>query len=246
MFQKAPRRSLAGDAYGAIREDILRGRLRPGTPLSRRRLARKLGMSIVPIAEALKRLEEAGLVESRPRAGTRVRIPTEKDIRELYELREGLEAQSARLFAQRATPASRLELCQLAVALDALFNSLASRSDEAAFRFKVHSHHVRFHMKIAEHADSQLVRQIIERSHVLILNWLFDLAGRRSALPPDFHRQLAEALVSGDVERADTAMRAHVRYGLAEISGRIGALAVSEWRERRRHPEKKASKRYPH
>src|SRR5260370_175828 len=47
--------SLADDAYEAIREDILRGRLGPGTPLSRRRLAEDLKMSIVPIAEALRR-----------------------------------------------------------------------------------------------------------------------------------------------------------------------------------------------
>jgi len=68
---------------------------------------------------------------------------------------------------------------------------------------------------------------------VLILNWLFDVTGRRTALPPGFHAKLAEALVSGDPELADSVMRAHVRYGLAEISGQIGALSASEWRERR-------------
>ena len=101
--------SLADQAYAAIRENILRGHLRPGTPLSRRRLAEELGMSIVPIAEALRRLEDDRLVESRARAGTRVRIHTDDDVRELYELREALESQSARLFSQRATPGQRLE-----------------------------------------------------------------------------------------------------------------------------------------
>jgi len=42
-----------------------------------------------------------------------------------------------------------------------------------------------------------------------------------------------EALVSGDPARADAAMRAHVRYGLAEVTGQIGALSTPEWRERR-------------
>ena len=94
-----------------MRDEILRGQLRPGTPLSRRRLARQLGMSVLPVTDALRRLEGDGLVESRARAGTRVRVPSEKDVRELYELREALETQSARLFAERATPAHRLELC---------------------------------------------------------------------------------------------------------------------------------------
>jgi DNA-binding GntR family transcriptional regulator len=226
-------RSLAEKAYVAIRDDILCGQLRPGMPLSRRRLAVKLGMSVLPVSAALRRLEEDGLLESRVRAGTRVRVPSETDVRELYELREALETQSARLFAERARPAERRELERMAQQLDGLFNRLVREGDDPAFRFRVHSQHVRFHMRIAECAGSRLIREMIERKHVLILNWLFDLTGRRSALPPKFHSALAEALVSGNPDTASTAMRAHVRYGLAEISGRIGALSASDWRERR-------------
>jgi len=225
--------TLSEKAYLAIREAILRGRLRPGTPLSRRRLARELGMSVVPVTDALQRLADTGLVEIRARAGTRVRVPSQADVRELYELREALESQSARLFAERATPRQRLELRRLARKLDALFDRLWTNGGDDAFRFSVHSQHVRLHMRIAEHAGSHLLKQMIERNHVLILNWLFDVAGRRTPLPPRFHSELVEALVSGDPKKADAAMRAHVRYGLVEITGRIGALAASVWRERR-------------
>ncbi len=185
-------------------------------------------MSVVPVTDALRRLEGDGLLESRARAGTRVRVPSEKDVRELYELREALETQSARLFAERATGAQRLELGRLAEQVDVLFGRLAPSGDDPAFRFAVHSHHVQLHMRIAEHAGSDILRQMIERNHVLILNWLFDVAGRRTPLPPGFHAQLVEALVSGDPARADAAMRAHVRYGLAEVTGQIGALATPE------------------
>jgi DNA-binding GntR family transcriptional regulator len=225
--------SLSDEAYLAIRDEILRGQLRPGSPLSRRRLAKQFGMSVLPVSEALRRLEEDGLVESRARAGTRVRIPSEADVRELYELREALESQSARLFAQRATTAQRHELRRLAEHVDVLFSRLATSGDDPAFRYAVHSHHVEFHMRVAEHAGSGLLKQMIERKHVLILNWLFDVTGRRTALPPGFHSKLADALTSGDPEKADSVMRAHVRYGLGEVSVRIGALAASEWRERR-------------
>ena len=226
--------SLCDKAYLAIRDEILRGQLRPGTPLSRRRLARELGMSVLPVTDALRRLEGDGLVESRPRAGTRVRVPTEKDVRELYELREALESQSARLFAERASPAQRLDVQQLAADVDDLFNRLQADGSDPAFRFEVHRRHVELHMRIAEHAGSGILRQMIERNHVLILNWLFDVAGRRTPLPPAFHSQLAEALVSGVAEQADAAMRAHVRYGLREIATQITAIAPPEWRERRR------------
>jgi len=227
-------RTLAEEAYLAIRDEILRGVLRPGNALSRRRLAVQLGMSVLPVSEALRRLEEDGLVESRPRAGTRVRVPSESDVRDLYELREALESQAARLFAARATPAQRRELRRLADEVDMLFGRLPTQKEDAAFRYHVHNTHVAFHMCIAEHARSALLKQMIERKHVLILNWLFDVTGRRTALPLGFHATLAEALIAGDADRADAAMRAHVRYGLSEIAGRIGALGASEWRERRK------------
>jgi DNA-binding GntR family transcriptional regulator len=225
--------SLAEEAYVAIREEILRGQLRPGAPLSRRRLARHFGMSTVPIADALRRLEEDGMVESRARAGTRVRVPTAQDVRELYELREALESQSARLFAARATPAQRREIMRLAENVDVLFTRLATSGDDPAFRFTVNSHHMALHTRVAEYAASPLVKQVIERKHVLIMNWLFDVTGRRTPLPPGFHARLAEALTSGSPETADAAMRAHVRYGLREISSGIEALEPVEWRERR-------------
>jgi DNA-binding GntR family transcriptional regulator len=233
--------SLAEEAYAAVRDEILRGQLRPGTPLSRRRLARQLGMSVLPVSDALKRLEEDGLVESRARAGTRVRVPSEKDIREVYELREALESQSARLFAQRATPAQRLELRRLAKQVDGLFGRLGKNDEDPEFRFAVHNRHVQLHLLIAEYAGSSLLRQMIERKHVLILNWLFEVTARRTPLPVGFHAQLAEAIISGDPERADAAMRAHVRYGFAEISGRLSAMSGSEWREPRKRRRSRAA-----
>jgi DNA-binding GntR family transcriptional regulator len=89
-------------------------------------------------------------------------------------------------------------------------------------------------MRVAEYAGSRLVTRMIERKHVLILNWLFDLAGRRTPLPAGFHSRLADALVSDDPDRADAVMRSHVRYGLPEVAAHIGALGASEWREKRR------------
>ena len=187
--------TLVDEAYSAIRAGILRGELRPGMPLSRRRLAEQFGMSVLPVSYALRRLEEDGLVESRPRAGTRVRIPSANDIRDLYELREALEAQAARLFSQRATPAQRLELRRHAGQVDDLFNRLRVGDHDARFRFSVHSHHVDLHMRIAECSGSRLLKQVMERKHVLIQNWLLDVTARRTPLPDGFHSALADALI---------------------------------------------------
>src|ERR1700735_3861507 len=94
---------LAGEAYLLVRERILRGELAIGQVVSRRKLAAELGMSFLPVSEALLRLENEGLLESRPRAGTRVRVPTRADVQGQYIVREALEAQAAILFAAQAT-----------------------------------------------------------------------------------------------------------------------------------------------
>src|SRR5690242_4974613 len=102
--------SLADKAYHLILDQMLRGSLSAGSVLSRRKLAEQFRMSLVPVAQALQRLEIEGLLESRPRAGTRVKIPTPDEIRGRFELREALECQSARLCAERSTFQERLEL----------------------------------------------------------------------------------------------------------------------------------------
>ena len=94
---------LAGEAYVIIRERILRGEVAIGQVISRRKIAAELGMSFLPVSEAFLRLEFEGLLESRPRAGTRVRIPSREDVRGHYLVREALEVEAARLFSEMAT-----------------------------------------------------------------------------------------------------------------------------------------------
>ena len=113
--------SLAARAYAEIRDQILKGDLPVGALLSRRKLAEELDISVLPVSEALQRLERDGLVESRPRAGTRVRIPTRQDVEDRSLVREALETQAARLFAERATAAEKKELRQMGRHMDQLY-----------------------------------------------------------------------------------------------------------------------------
>jgi DNA-binding GntR family transcriptional regulator len=218
--------SLAQQAYLAIREQILKGDLALGAALSRRKLAVELGMSLLPVAEALQRLEAEGLVESRPRIGTRVCQPTPEDIRERYEVREALESQAARLFAEKASTREKSELRKMAERMDEMFNGCFSgevNDPEALYR--IHSYHAELHLRIADCAGCRLLGQALERNHVLIFNWLYDVAAERPPLPPRFHRDLIEAISQGDPEAADRAMRFHVRYGLDSILQGIGPVA---------------------
>jgi len=214
--------SLSQQAFHTIRDRILKGTIALGAPLSRRRLAAELGMSLLPVAEALQALEADGLVESRPRVGTRVCRPTAEEIRDRYEVREALEAQAARLYAVRAGEREKHEMERAAGRLDAMFQRAANAGDDRDFLYSVHSHHLEFHLRIAEFARCGVLRNMIEKNQVLIFNWLFDVASSRPALPVNFHRQLMEALHGGRANAADRAMRAHVRYGLEDVVKAIG------------------------
>lgn len=222
--------SLADRAYHTILDQILRGSLPIGSVLSRRKLADQFQMSIVPVAQALQRLEIEGLLESRPQAGTRVKIPSADEIRARFELRRALECESARLCAERATFHERRELKRLATNLDALYTKTPSQDPHDDCAFAVNSYHVDLHMKIAEYARSEVLRLEIEKSHVLVFNWLYDTTRGGRVLPPNFHGDLISSIAEGNPQAAENAMRAHVMYGLKSTQLTMEPLHRMNWR----------------
>lgn len=227
------RESLSTEAYLQIRDEILKGTFAIGDILSRRRLAERLHMSFVPITEALQRLESEGLVESRPRIGTRVRIPTEEDIRGSYIIREALESQSARLCAENITPEEKKQLKNSGEHLDRLYLACLTEDVDTPFLFSVHTYHMQFHMRIAEFARCPALSKAIEKGQVLVFNWLYDTVSQRNTLPPSFHFDLANAICSDDAGKADDAMRKHVRYGMDQVLERFANFEHSDaWRLR--------------
>jgi DNA-binding GntR family transcriptional regulator len=80
-----------------IRNDITAGRLAPGTPLRQEELAKALGVSHIPVREALRQLESEGMVAIRPRRGAIVADLSAAEIQELNEMRVALERLALRL-----------------------------------------------------------------------------------------------------------------------------------------------------
>jgi DNA-binding GntR family transcriptional regulator len=230
------RASLAARAYLEIRDRILKGDLSVGMALSRRQLAAELDVSVPPIMEALQRLERDGLVESRPRAGTRVRIPTRRDIEDRSLVREALETQAARLYAERATTPERRELQQMGRQLDRLY-AACERSTDRETWFSVNSNHMKLHLRIAECSRCPALRDAIEKEQVLIFNWLYDTAVERRVLGSDFHARLTAALARGTPGQAARAMRQHIRYGLNEVLAGLSNISdcgtATGWRNKK-------------
>ena len=226
--------SLTDRVYYTVRERILRGQLPPGTALSRRKLAAELGVSFLPVSEALQRLEQDGLLESRPRAGTRVRTPTSDEIRGRAVVREALEAEAAKLCCERAAFQERLELRGMGRQMDTLFARASNGHADTEFLYVVHQHHAGLHLRIAEYARCPELREAIEKNHVLIYNWFYDIAAEQRSLPEHFHADLVEAVTGDSPEAADKVMRAHVRYGLESTLKAVEYhTKAGDWRVKR-------------
>src|SRR5581483_10966094 len=93
------RESLADQVYGRLREAITSGALAPGLRLREVPLSQQFGVSTTPVREALRRLENDGLVETNPHRGALVAGFSLRVVGELFEVREVLERRGARLAA---------------------------------------------------------------------------------------------------------------------------------------------------
>jgi DNA-binding GntR family transcriptional regulator len=213
MKDSAEASSLAAEAYGVVRRRILRGELVMGQVISRRKLASELGMSFLPVSEALLRLEFEGLLESRPRAGTRIRIPSREDVKGHYVVREALETQAASLFAERATSEERAEIMKLAARVD-------TGSVHADPTMYPRLHH-KLHRRLAECTRCPALMAAIEKTNALASIWFCAHREPDQNNPSHRHRDLALILCAGDPEKAAAAMREHLKVSLAHTMERL-------------------------
>jgi DNA-binding GntR family transcriptional regulator len=196
---------LAAEAYAIVRDRIVRGEVVIGQVISRRKLAAELGMSFLPVSEALIRLENEGLLESRPRSGTRVKVPTRQDVEGHYIVREALEVQAAMLFAERAERDERSELLKLAKRVDSL--SVQPNGDRLVYA----ALHEKLHRLIVEGARCSALSDAIDIRYAAAATWLCATRPLPRANSNREHQELLKVLVDGIPAAAGEAMRQHIR-----------------------------------
>jgi DNA-binding GntR family transcriptional regulator len=105
-LRKLGERTLLTDrVFEAIRASIMNGDMPAGYRLRIRDLAAQVGTSVMPVREAIRRLEEAGLAERQPHRGAVVKGLTLRELVDVYDVRRLLEREAARLGTQRITAA---------------------------------------------------------------------------------------------------------------------------------------------
>lgn len=188
-----------------LREAILSGELRPGLKLVEAELAERFGTSRGPIREAIRELAREGLVVELPRRGTVVSTLSARDLAEVYAVREALEVGASRTVIATASDAELQDLERHIVALETGSDYL-----ETAV------HDLEFHRAIVALAANSRMAAVYD--HMLTQTMLLLRTAAegnptlRSGLRRSAHRDILEALVGRDEERARAAIEEHYRY----------------------------------
>jgi DNA-binding GntR family transcriptional regulator len=211
MADVAPYATKTDVAYSVLREAILSGVLAPGAAVHAKSVADELGMSFIPVREALRRLEQDGLVSIRPHVGTTVRELDADDIEETMLMRSELEALATRLAAEGLDDRT---LATLEVLVDAMDECVRDWNPE---RFGILNRE--FHLTLYRSSPYQRIYHQIES--------LWDQVPRaRSvfALVPDYmaasqagHHQLLAALRRRDGRAAERLMRDQKNHALDSL-----------------------------
>lgn len=197
-----------------LRAAIHAGELAPGERLVERKLAGQLGVSHIPVREALTKLAEEGLIERLPRRGARVAALTERDLEEISSLRTLLE-QFVVVRVQE----------QWAQDLEAPLRDIvtgmveATERGDTALMFELDR---RFHEQLWELADHRLLMNITAALRSRINGFL---RAANAALEPSAqvahahsHAELLDAIASGDPDIARATMAEHIAAGAARIA----------------------------
>ncbi|MFI8180412.1 GntR family transcriptional regulator [Actinacidiphila glaucinigra] len=203
----AGRRISARAVCAAIRDDIVSGFFAPGSRLTEEQLAKRYGVSRVPVREALRTLESEGFVQTRRHAGASVAEPTEQEAADLLDIRALLEPLGAARAAQRRTEA-HVKVLRGLVRLGQERSLRRQLSDLPALDGW-------FHETLAQASGSPtLVAQLTQLRHKIAWVYAVDTPGR-AVESWEEHGSVVDAVARGDAERARRLMAAHVERATA-------------------------------
>lgn len=205
-------RSLADRAYQQLRDQLIMLEIRPGEPINDGKLAATMGLGRTPVREALKRLESDHLVVSYPRRGTFATVVDITELAEVSEIRELLEPLAARRAARMASPSTRVELGELAKAIDSL--SSAPAVLQVLMRYDITVHRKIYAASANRHLEDVLIRydNLATRIWCLVLDKMPSVGGHIAE-----HVALLSAIVDGDSDRAAKLALEHVVHFEAAV-----------------------------
>jgi DNA-binding GntR family transcriptional regulator len=183
-----------------LRARIFEGHYAPGTRLIERDLAAEFKVSRLPVREAIRMLQQEGLLAQRATRGSVVAGLSDKEVEDLFDVRRSLEVLACTLAAKRATPE---DLDGLGALLEHASDALARGSVNEA-----HRANNEFHDEVTRIADNGFLKAALEPLQGR-MHWLFRHVTDLAELIRE-HRELLAAIASGDPERAAAQSAHHI------------------------------------
>ena len=188
----------------SLRNAIKNGKLKPGERLMEVQLAEELGISRTPVREAIRKLEQEGYVIMLPRRGTYVSSVSVHDVQEIFEIRTALEKLSTGLAARRI---ENDELEQLQKLLTKIEGYIEKRDIDNIVKTDIEFHDLLYHVSRNERLSGIIsnLKEQLARFRTLSMSY----PGRLEETLEE-HREMVEAIASGDVEAAREAAERHM------------------------------------
>ena len=200
----AERRALREEVRDALIGAIVGGDFPPGERIVESRIARHLGVSQTTVREALREIEQLGLVVSSLNRGVVVRPLTRRAVLEMYEMRALLEGYAARRAVERVTDADLAEL-------ESMVSDMVQLGDAGDVREMI-ARDVEFHTRICALADHTLLARLWAsvNPHLWTYVAVRGLLGLSPSVVARRHDDVLAALRARDPERAEQAMQEHL------------------------------------
>jgi DNA-binding GntR family transcriptional regulator len=208
-----------------LREAILDGSIQPGAWLRQRKIAAELGVSQMPVREALKQLAAEGLVEHVPYRGVRAISFSRQAVADLYAHRAFLEGRAARAAAQHITSENLEELRRLQEEMRA---NLSVQALPEYRRLNRSFHQIIYHASQRDYLVRAL-DQLWSSFPLMLLNNFPQTSDavlpKRDTSDADEHEAILMALESGDQDSAARLVRRHIEGACQEF---VSALECEE------------------
>ena len=207
MVEPIRSNSLAAEAFERVTAAITSGEFEPGQKLSEVELARQLGISRGPVREALNQLE-GRLVTRTPRVGVSVIQFGHDELQQLFHIREAIEGMAARLAAESASD-------EALHAIEGLLEQHADKIEHSGKGiYRQGTGDEDFHIAVARASKSDRLEKLLLSEvyfHLRIHRLKSSTKPGRAELALNEHQEIVAALLSRDGNRAEAAMRNHVR-----------------------------------
>ncbi|MSU64546.1 MAG: GntR family transcriptional regulator [Opitutus sp.] len=192
--------------YTELKRDITSGAYKPGMHLVRRDLVKRFSVSLSIVNEALGRLGNDGVVETKEMYGTRVIALSTAKLREEFVLREAIERHAVRLLAEFGNDETLTALLEEAKTIDRWMNDPTHDEEQGT------TMHLEFHLKLARATGYEALEETLQRTSMRALLTTRWIANQKIAHPPDFHEQLVLEIMKRDPDRADKKMHEHLHF----------------------------------